>query len=189
LRILEQEAGLKVSRVSKIQRQRNNPLYKRAVRMAAEGKADEALYRLDRMGDVVEISDGKARLQQLVGDYVGAIKQKRSALIVSPTHIEGQNVTDSLRHRLKEEGQIDQEERRFLRLKSTNWTEEHKKDPYHYRQGKLSLEFHQNARGHVRGERWEIADKQPDGIYTVTANNTDGERGQIDLKQAGRFTV
>lgn len=188
LRILEQEAGLKVARVRKIQRQKHSVLYKRAVGLAAEGRVDAALYRLDRMGDVLEIADGKERLAQLVDDYVQSTTDGKSALIVSPTHIEGQNVTETLRERLKEEGQIGREERSFLQLKNTNWTQEHKADAYHYRDGRLVLEYHQNAEGHSKGERWQVEGSDGLELHSIAAES--GNKSErIDLKQADRFTV
>ncbi len=189
LRIIEQEAKIKVARVRKIQRQRNSYFYKQAVSLAAEGRTDAALLQLDRMGMVHEIHDGNERLNKLVTDYVESTAIGRKSLIVSPTHIEGRNVTDTLRERLKEEGQLQGEERTFLRLKNTNWTQENKTDPYHYRDRALFLEFHQNARGHRRGERWEI-ESSPDypQLHSIEAKSERGVK-QIDLKQADRFTV
>ena len=194
LRIMEQEAGIKVARVRKIQRQRSNTMYKWAVAMAAEGRTDAALYKLDKMGDVKEIADGKERLTQLVEDYVHSSKQGKTALIVSPTHIEGQNVTETLREKLKEEGQLLKEDKAFLRLKNTNWTEENKTDPFHYQGQELAIEFHQNARGHVRGERWQVEGTPLEGtptlpqLHSIAARGEDGTK-QIDLKQANHFTV
>ncbi|MCB0561427.1 MAG: relaxase domain-containing protein, partial [Phaeodactylibacter sp.] len=191
LRILEQEAGIPVARVRKIQRQNRNLSYKMAVGMAAEGKADAALLKLDRMGDVVEIADGSQRLERLVGDYAASAADGKSALIVSPTHIEGRNVTDALRQRLKRDGQLAEEERTFLQLKNTSWTEEHKTDPYHYRAGNqaLALEFHQNAEGHRKGERWQVEQNDLPQLHSIAARGAKGERQQIDLQQAERFTV
>jgi hypothetical protein len=188
LRILEQEAGIKVARVTKIQRQNDRLNYKMAVSLAAEGKTDAALLKLDRMGEVMEIADGKARLDRLVADYTQSARQGKSALIVSPTHIEGQNVTQALRERLRQEGQIRGEERAFLQLKNANWTEENKADVYHYQQG-LTLEFHQNAKGHLRGERWQVVPDDLRQPHSVAVTAADATRQQVDLKLAKRFTV
>jgi conjugative relaxase-like TrwC/TraI family protein len=189
LRILEQEAKLPVARVHKIQRQRDNALYKRAVSLASEGKGDAALYQLDRMGDIIEVTNGKERLEQLVKDYTTTVKAKHSALIVSPTHLEGQDVTETLRARLKEKGLLGPEEHRFLQLKNTNWTEEHKKDAFHYQQSNLALEFHQNSKGHVRGERWKIKNDEKTKAGYIDGTDSSGKKQVIDLSQAKRFTL
>lgn len=191
LRILEQEGGMKVARVTKIQRQKGNSFYKRAVYFAAEGKTDAALHQLDNIGAVVEIRDGRERLSQLVEDYVTSTTQGQSALIVSPTHIEGQDVTATLRDRLKAVGQIRGEERRFLQLKATGWTEEHKADAFHYRQAKqeLALEFHQNAEGHQKGERWQIVPGDVPALHSINAADGKGTTTEVKLQHASRFTV
>lgn len=188
LRILEKEAGLPVARVNKIQRQRDNHSYKKAVRLASECKPDAALYKLDRMGDVIAIENGHERLQQLVQDYAESNKAGKSALIVSPTHIEGRDVTETLRDHLKSQGHIQGKERAFLQLKSTNWTEENKADQKNYQESKLVVEFHQNAVGHIRGERWQVEQADLPQIGAITAVK-DGEKSKVDLKLAQRFTV
>ena len=159
-------------------------------------KADElrakrraALHQLDRIGAVVEVEDGRERLRHLVEDYVASARQGKSALIVSPTHIEGQDVTDALREQLKSAGQVAKEERQFLQLKNVNWTEEHKADPYHYRQRNLALEFQQNADGHIKGERWQVVKSDLPQLHALDAKDADGNERRINLGQASRFTV
>jgi len=190
LRIIEKEGGISVARLHQIQRQRGNEFYKNAVRLAADGRGDAALHQLDRIGNVVEIGNGKERLDKLVTDYVASVKEGKSTLIVSPTHIEGQDVTPTLRDRLKEAGQIGQNEQSFLQLRNCNWTQENKADPWHYRQHgeKLALEFHQNADGHQKGERWAVQGEAPQPLHLV-ARRDDGREGQVNLGHAERFTV
>lgn len=191
LRIIEEEGDIPVARVYQIQRQRGNEFYKNAVRLASEGRGDAALHQLDRIGNVVEIGDSKERLEQLVSDYVASAQNGKSALIVSPTHIEGQDVTQTLRERLKQNGHVEPEERSFLRLKSCNWTEENKTDPWHYRQPgeKLALEFHQNADGHQKGERWAVTKADAAEPGYLAAKGGDGREGQVFLGNAERFSV
>lgn len=191
LRILEEEGGLEVARVNKIQRQRGDAFYKNAVHLASQGKTDAALHQLDRIGAVVEISDGRERLHHLVEDYAAATGKGKTALIVAPTHIEGKDVTATLRNRLKATGQVQAEERAFLQLKATGWTEEHKADPFQYRQARqeLALEFHQNAEGHKKGERWQVTGGDLPQIHSIAAQDAQGRSGQVKLSEAKRFTV
>ena len=190
LRILEQEGGIPVARIHHIQRQKQQLHYKKAVSLAAKGKIDAALWKLDEMGNVTEIADGKKRLNQLVNDYVGCRASGKSALIVSPTHMEGRNVTQELRAELQKQELVGLTEHNFLQLKNTNWTKEIKSDPYHYRHQDLVVEYHQNAAGHVKGERWRIAvDSTTPEPSRIKAQNTKGEQTQIDLAEADRLTV
>ncbi len=194
LRILEQEGGIKVARVNEIQRQRNSPQFKKIVALAAKGEADKALYDLDKMGGVVELKNQEHRQQALVQSYVLAAKQKKTALIVSPTHREGKQVTTALRHELKELGTLDKQERIFTQLKTTNWTEENKGDIRHYHDHpqKLMVEFHQNSQGHKKGERWNLDAEQSLNLHVLSAQKEGKEEGnsnQLGLRHANRFTV
>lgn len=157
LRLAEQAGGIKIARVTKIQRQRNNPRYKQVVAQAARGNVDTALEQLDRMGGVVELAEGKKRLQQLVTDYAAAVKTGKSCLVIAPTHIEGQDVTQALRSELKRQGKLKTQEREVLQFQPVHLTEEQKSDPFHYqREVPLMAKFHQNAKGFRKGEEWQV---------------------------------
>ncbi len=189
LRILQQEGGIKTAQISEIQRQRSNLLYKQAVALAAQGKTDAALLQLDRMGNVVEIEEGRHRLTMLVTDYSDALKQGKTALIVSPTHIEGKDVTETLRQKLKYDGLLAKKEQSFLQLKNTHWTKENKADAEHYRREDLIVEFHQNATGHVKGERWHSMKTPSASAHSIQARSPEGELQSINLKESARFSV
>lgn len=192
LRILEQEGGIKVARIHEIQRQKNSPQFKKVVALAAKGEADQALYHLDKIGGVVELDNQEHRQQALVQSYVLAAKQKKSALIVSPTHREGNQVTTALRHELKELGTLDTKEHSFTQFKSTNWTVENKGDIRHYHDHteKLMVEFHQNSQGHKRGERWHLGNEQSLNLHVLSAQKEGkSQSDQLALNHAERFTV
>ncbi|MCG8328572.1 MAG: relaxase domain-containing protein [Chitinophagales bacterium] len=188
LRILEQEAGIPVARVHKIQRQKNSQLYKQAVRLAAQGKGDAALFQLDRMGAVIEEADGKKRRDRLVEDYVQHRSKGKRLLIIAPTHKEGREVTDCLRQRLKQEEQLGKAGQAYDVLKNLNWTGEHKSDAFHYQQTGLVLEFHQNAQGHRKGERWQVVEGTVQN-GTIMAVSETGQPERINLQQSERFTI
>jgi len=194
MRILEKEGGIKVARVNEIQRQRNSPQFKKVVAFAAKGEADQALFHLDKLGGVIELENREHRQQALVQSYVLAAKQKKTALIVSPTHHEGNQVTTALRHELKESGTLEQKERSFTQLKTTNWTEENKGDIRHYydHPQKLMVEFHQNSQGHKKGERWHLDKEQSLNLHVLSAQKegkAEDPANQLGLRHADRFTV
>ncbi len=159
LQILESDGGLKVARVSKIQRQRNNPRFKQIVAHAAKGEIDKALLKLDRQGGVTEIPDAKLRLKQLVKDYTQAVKLGQNCLVISPTHLEGRSVTDAIRQALKSSGEIRKQERSFVQYQTSHHTDEQKGDSFYYQSSEPKMiEFHQNAQGGFKkGERWKVA--------------------------------
>jgi conjugative relaxase-like TrwC/TraI family protein len=166
LRLLEEEAGLVPAQVKEIKRQ--SGAYKEAVRALAEGHAADGFKRLDDLGWVQEIPQ-EYRYKQMAADYVEAIAKGKIALVVSPTHAEGDRISAEIRRTLKERGELGSEERSFRVLENANLTEAERGDGVNYEPGDV-LVFHQNAKGFDRGERV----------------NFTGE-GKLPLDQASRF--
>ena len=167
LRLLEDEAGLRPAEIKEIQRQRDE--YKRAVRDLSEGNAQAGFRRLDGLGWVREVDDGD-RDHALATAYVDSLKAGKTALVVSPTHAEGQRITAEIRRQLRADGLLGAESRGFLRLVPANLTLGQRLDPASYEPGDV-LVFHQNAKGHRKGERLVVG------------------RDALPLDQAERFSV
>lgn len=184
LRIIEERGGINVARVNTIQRQRPNPHYKEVVTMIAEDRIEPAIQKLDRMGGVIEIADSEKRVHAVVQDYVKAADDKKTALVVSPTHQEGNLVTQAIRTRLKEKETLQGEEKAFLQLKKMNLTEEQKRDASSYEADQL-IQFHQNAPGFRKGERWQVLRSEKDQLHIT---NKEGRQTTLPLGYAQRFT-
>jgi hypothetical protein len=172
LRLLQQRAGLPVAEVSEIQRQGGE--YKQAVKLLSEGKTAEGFALLDKMGWIREVSN-QDRYRQLAGDYVRAVAERKkdgehkTALVVSPTHAEGNRITEAIRAELRqkyEELRRTQanskkktpvcekfkEEKAFAVWVPAHLTEAERGDDRNIKLGDM-LQYHQNAPGHRRGER------------------------------------
>jgi hypothetical protein len=183
-RLLEQEAGVRLARLTEIRRQ-TIPGYKKAVEAIAEGSARAAqkgFDALDKMGWVVEAS-GEKRHELLVADYLKAQDEGKSALIIAPTHAEGQRLTEELRSELKVRGAI-AEERQFAARRSTGWSDAQKGDARNYEPG-MVVEFHQNAKGFTRGDKAVVTT----GDNGLQLQKQDGSRAQLPVGQAARFDV
>lgn len=167
LRLLEEQAGLVPAEVTEIQRQRGD--YKQAVRALSDGHTEAGFDQLDRLGWIREVPHTE-RYKALAGDYVATVEAGKTALIVSPTHLEGEWITDEVRSQLKRNGRLGSGERRFVTLESANLTEAEREDPVNYSAGDV-LVFHQNAKGLSKGAR-------------VVAGN-----GPLPLAYAKRFQV
>jgi conjugative relaxase-like TrwC/TraI family protein len=167
LRLLEEEAGLVPVEIREIQRQKGQ--YKQAVQALSEGKTAKGFRQLDKLGWVKEVTETE-RYKTLAEDYVATVKQGKSALVVSPTHREGEWITDEIRSNLKRAGRLGKGERRFRVLHNANLTEADRTDLIGYREGDV-LVFHQNARGYRKGQR-----------VTVT-------KGAVPVNEAARFQV
>lgn len=152
LQLLEQEAGLKPATVIRIQRQTGQ--YKGAVKAIADGRIEEGFKRLDDLGWIKEIP-GKARYQQMATDYVAALSEGKTALIIAPTHSEGRRINDAVRKLLQENGDLGKKERSFKVLNNAHLTEAERGDKTNLLPGDV-LVFHQNAKGYARGQRITI---------------------------------
>jgi conjugative relaxase-like TrwC/TraI family protein len=183
-RLLEKEAGVRLARLSEIRRQ-TDPGYKKAVEAISQGSgkaAQKGFDALDKMGSIIEAAADE-RHGLLVADYLSAVQDGKSALIIAPTHFEGAKLTDELRTVLKQRGALGKE-REFIVRRSTAWTDAQKKDARNYEPG-MVLEWHQNAKGFGRGEKAVVAQGDA-GLYL---QRTDGTRTALPLDQSDRFEV
>jgi conjugative relaxase-like TrwC/TraI family protein len=183
-RLLEKEAGVRLARLTEIRRQ-TDPGYRKAVEAIAEGTgraAQKGFDALDKMGCVIEASR-EERHGMLVADYLKAAEDGKSALIIAPTHAEGQKLTESLRTALKERGALGAE-RPFIARRSTGWTDAQKGDARNYEPG-MVVEFHQNAKGFTRGDKAVVTQ----GENGPTLQKQDGTLGALPVNQADRFEV
>jgi len=152
LRLLEDEAGLVPAELREIQRQRG--AYKEAVAALSEGNTTKGFRELDRLGWVREVAD-QDRYRMLAGDYVATVREGKSALVVSPTHREGDRISQEIREQLARVGLLDAKEREVQQLTSLNLTEAERRDAVNYRPGDV-LVFHQNAKGFKKGQRLTV---------------------------------
>lgn len=154
LRQLETEAGIKPAHVKDIQRQTG--AYKEAIKALSDGHAAEGFKRLDDLGWIKEIPTAD-RYRQMAGDYVDTVLAGKDALVVSPTHFEGDRITAEIRRELKEKGKLGADERTFTVLENASLTDAEQGDAVNYAAGDV-LVFHQNAKGFTKGDRVAVDD-------------------------------
>lgn len=183
LRLLENHAGLKAAELQTIWRQKAD-YHKALVADLRAGRLKEAFEKLDAHQMLRELEREK-RYQALAADYIRALDEKKSALVISPTHAEGEAVTMEIRQRMKESGKLKPGEREFTRLKNLQWTEAERADGRIYQPG-MVVQFHQNAPGFKRGEKVTV--KQRDD-HAVQVERQDGSQAVLPLDKAKRFQV
>ena len=192
LRILTEKSKMKSAKVTEIQRQKNRADYKEAVKMISEGKQDAALNKLDDMGAIHEMTDAKERYAALAKEYAQDVRDKKSVLVVAPTHLEGEQVTHHIRQALKTtqapngKALLAEKEKVFTVQKNLSLTEAQKQDPTIYREG-LSVQFHQNAKGFTRGGIYDVAGRDEKGVVRVL--NGKGEEIALPLSEGKKFSV
>lgn len=166
LRILNTVGGIKTAEVNKIYRQRNEQ-YRSAVEDLSKGSVGSAFEKLDNMGSIKTIDPQKPN-EALVNDYIAVIKNKKSALVVSPTHQQSDEVTDAIRSKLKTDGLIGKKEISASRLINQNLTEAQKGDWRNFKEGQV-IQFNQNMPKIKRGSIWTVESASENGI--VIQNN------------------
>ena len=160
LRLLEEKAGLRVAEVTEILRQQGD--YKKAAKALSEGKTEAAFAELDKLGWIREVGD-EERYQVLADAYLAAADEKKaggerkSALVVSPTHAEAGTITAAIRAGLKSGGRITGEQV-LTTWVPTHLTDAQKADATQYDPGYM-LQFHQNAKGFKKGVRLVVSEE------------------------------
>lgn len=157
LRLLEEEAGLVPAEIRQIQRQKAE--YREAVQSLSDGDVEKGFQRLDRLGWIREVTETE-RYKALAEDYVSTLRQGKTAIVVSPTHLEGEWITDEIRSHLKRAGTLQGSERRVGVLENSNLTEGERADAVNYTPGDV-LVFHQNGKGYRKGDRLVVDANRP----------------------------
>jgi conjugative relaxase-like TrwC/TraI family protein len=171
MRVLKEYGGIKPFRLTEIMRQ-EAPEYRAAAKLLSEGDTLKGFDALDGMGWVKEMASDDDRYRQIAGDYLQALKDKKTVLVVSPTHAEAGRVTQEIRSQLRQAGKLGSEERAFTRLVAVGDVSEAMRGlATTYRPGDV-IQFHQNAKGFKKGDR-----------LTVT------NPAAVPLAEAGKFSL
>lgn len=166
LRLLEQHSQVPVARVSEIVRQKERSAYREAIKDLSEGKTAGGFDKLDKMGSVIEIEDREERHERIAQDYLESLQapkirerdgsyRSRTAVVVSPTHREGQAITEVIRQKMKEAGLVGSEERAYEVQRNLSFSEAEKQDHINYQPG-MSVQFHKKTQGFNPGSSYEI---------------------------------
>ncbi|MES2568529.1 MAG: MobF family relaxase [Verrucomicrobiota bacterium] len=183
LRLLEAQAGLRVSQLTEIQRQKA-AAYKAVVADLREGRTSDGLQKLDAIEALVEIAGHRNRIKQLVDDHLAALSEGRTSLIIASNHQDGCEVTLLVRSALREKRLLEEKEVPFTRLENLGWTTVQRSDARNYRSGQI-LEFHQNTPGFRRGEKWTVTGQEHDGVRI----EKQGRSALLPVQAADRFAV
>ena len=198
MRILQRDAGLKTAELTQIRRQTHEG-YRAAVKAISEGDAPapdsgtqlaSGIAMLEAMGAVRETA-GDARYAEIAADYAGVTNsyqtggKRKTALVVAPTHKEGERVTDAIRAALKADGRLHGPEREFVSLAPLGLTQAQLGDAREYQAGAV-VQFHQNAKGFMRGERLTVTGASKEG---VAARRADGTSAILLLAEAAKYQL
>ncbi|HYF32506.1 MAG TPA: MobF family relaxase [Chitinophagaceae bacterium] len=183
LRILNTVAGIKSAEMNKIQRQKD-ARYRSAVEDLSKGSVANAFEKLDALESIMTV-DPLNPNEELVKDYLAAVKNKKDALIISPTHKQGEEVTHEIREGLRAIGLIGKHEINVPKLTSLNYTEAEKTDVRNYKKGQV-VRFNNNLRGIKRGSAWTVRDVTEDRVEVM---DFWGQTIGLPLAEASKFDV
>jgi conjugative relaxase-like TrwC/TraI family protein len=183
LRILNTVGGIRAAEVSKIYRQRSED-YRRAVEHLAQGNVQSAFDKLDAMGSIQSVDPLKPN-EKLVRDYADALRRGKSALVISPTHQQGEQVTQAIREHLKQKGLLGKKEHAVTRLASLNRTEAEKGDWRNFSEGHV-VQLSQNLPGMKRGSVWTVERSSEKGVFV---RGDDGHTVALPLAKSAQFEL
>jgi ATP-dependent exoDNAse (exonuclease V) alpha subunit len=116
-----QRAGMTTARLDTIRRQRD-PALRQAVGLAAKGKTDEAVRRLDQQGRVSEIPERDRRYATIARAYADGVEAGESVLVVSPANDERTALNTVIRTEMQARGYVAREGREQPVLVNRNIT-------------------------------------------------------------------
>jgi len=183
LRILQKMGGISPASVNRIYRQKGIE-YRKAVDDISQGNIEAGFNRLDKMGAIKEL-EGDQLADQLVKDYLQCLKDRKSALVISPTNEQSGIVTDKIRQALKENGLIAKRDKHFKTYRNLYLTEAEKSDPRNFEEGHV-IQFHQNTKGIQRGAKCHVHSIKDDRI---SIKDREGKIHSLDTTKTGRFDV
>lgn len=183
LRILNTVAGITSAEVSRVFRQRHLA-YRQAVQALSDGHVQQAFELLHRIGAIKTV-DATQPFKALAIDYVQALKHGKTALAISPTHRDGERVTQAIRDRLREVGKLNQTEFTAAQLVNRTMTLAEKGDSRNYQIGQI-IQFNQNVPGIARGARWSVVAIDP---ASVTIMDRQGTQIALPLALQSKFDV
>lgn len=185
LKILETEAHIKPAEVREIRRQTNKQ-YREACQLLADGEVIKGFGKLETMNAIREV-DSDERAQKLAEVYMESLKAKQQSLVISPTHAEGNRVTQAIRESLRDAKKLGAKEKAYTRLERLDLTVTQKRDHTQYQKGDV-IQMHQHMRwGLRRGQRARVVEASKDGIKVRRVR--DGITIPLDTKHPERFSV
>ena len=153
LGVIDRYTGLSPIQINTIRRQQG--AYKEGIATMASGNILRGFDQLDQLGWIHELDDD-CRNDQIARDYADAVTRGNSAMVLSPTHREADQLTTSIRSELRHRNVISGAEHRVYALKPLHLTEGERSDPAFLRDGDVII-FHQNAIGFRKGSRIEVS--------------------------------
>ena len=135
MRLLRDVGKIEQVSMETIYRQKNKT-YRTAVKEISDGNIKTGFSILDGMGSIKEINPTETS-QKLVDDYLKVRKEKKSALVVTPTREQMKAINKDIREGLKENKLIGKREKNFTIYENHHLTIVQKQDSRFYKKDQI----------------------------------------------------
>ncbi len=186
LRLLEEHSRYSFRELTIIRRQQAEE-YRNVVEYAANERPQAAFDRLDRLGWVREADAGRDLYNTAAAAYLESRQNGKSALLVAPTWVEIESVTEAVREQLKQAGALGTQEEKISVFESASWTAAQKRQVTQYSTGQQIL-FNEDSRTFRKQERVDVIEVLP-GKNAVKVQREDGSVHLFRPKAGTSFDV
>lgn len=158
------KAGMDVSYVSEIQRQKSNPELLKAVQLAAEGKTGESLDQMKQ--SVKEIVEAPDRHRAIAKDFaVMGVEERDKSIIVTGTNESRKEINKFVREELGLEGRGEV----LPLLNRLDTTQAERAHSRYYERGSIVIpEIDSKSLGLTRGQQYTVEDTGPGNLLTIS---------------------
>lgn len=178
---LQETGDLKTVRMSEVTRQKDAG-YKDISETMAEKRIDRAFDKLENQKRIQEISDRQERLNAIVKDYTG--RDYKNTIIVTARNADRNELNQSIRAELKQQGKIEKNEHTFTVRESKNLSPEAKHFAQSYSEGDRVIANEAGIIGRAgREAKVTAVDHQ---THKLTVQTKDGKEYDINLKRDGQ---
>lgn len=157
--------------------------YRRAVKLAADGKLAESFSQLDNLGAVVTCGVGD-QAEKLAGEYVELAEKNVSAAVVSQTWNEVHRVNEQVRDKLKSKGLLGVNDVTVKTLEKLDLTTAQKRDERFYPSDAVIV-FNQKVRNAEAGTKGKLGGIVKTGVLV----EVNGRFVTVSNKLLGKITV
>lgn len=167
LRLLESEAGIQTFSIQTIRRQQG--AYREAVTLLSQGNVADGFEKLDELGFIREIANDDLRNRQLAHDYADSLESGKSSLVIAPSHVEREQITEAIRQELKARGTVHGPEHEMTVLQSKRLTEAQRSDSFSFAPGDVVEFVTKGKGGYKAGDRLRVAEIREGQVWAESA--------------------
>lgn len=183
MRLLQDVGKIPQVSMERIYRQKEES-YKLAVKEISRGNIASGFKMLKTQGAIKECEPTRLS-EQLVDDYLTTRRNKKSALVITPTREHGREINRDVRNALREAKLIGKREKSFIVYDNHYLSEAQKQDIRSYRKGHV-IQTHQNMKGIKRGTALDVVSVEGS---LVTIKDKNGDEHLLPTHRAKDYDV